>query len=112
MNQDRKLQIAFLIGIALVLLGTLNPLHGSLLILAGSLILMEVTRRYKDPHAKYYRMAAGAIIFGVAALWILYALGLASEDAPSPWWWLVAPYPIGWLGLLGLFYIRLFVRRG
>lgn len=113
MNRERKLQIGFIVGVVLVLLGTLDPLEGSILILLGSGLLAFVTHFFPDPHAKLYRWAAVLIAIGVVALWILSSLGGFGGESDLAWslGLLILPYPIGWLILLVLFYIRLFVRK-
>jgi hypothetical protein len=113
MTRDRKLQIGFIVGIILVILGTLDPLEGSILILVGSGLLAFVTHYFPDPHAWYYRLAAVLIALGVVALWVLSSLGGFGGESDLGWGWglLILPYPVGWLILLGLFYIRLFVRK-
>ena len=113
MTRERKLQIGFIAGVVLVLLGTLDPLEGSILVVIGSVVLAVVTRLFRDPHARYYRMAAILILVGVAALWVLSAFGGFGGDSTLSYGWaiLILPYPLGWLLLLGLFYVRLFVFR-
>ncbi|WP_088340061.1 hypothetical protein [Robiginitalea sediminis] len=112
MTRERKLQIGFIAGVVLVLLGTLDPLEGSILVGLGSVVLAVVTRLFRDPHARYYRMAAILILVGVAALWALSALGGFGGESSLGYGWslLIAPYPVGWLMLLVLFYLRLFVK--
>lgn len=113
MQGKRWLQAGFILGVFLFLLGTLDPLEGSILILAGSVLLAVVTHRFGDPHRKWYRLAAGLIAFGVAALWLLSGLGGfgGTSDLAYGWALFIAPYPIGWLLLLVLFYLRLFVQK-
>jgi apolipoprotein N-acyltransferase len=112
-RKKRWLQVGFIAGVILVLLGTLDPLEGSILILAGSLLLAIVSHLFKDPQHKWYRLAAILILFGVLALWILSARGgFGGEDNLAYGWAvLILPYPAGWLMLLVLFYLRLFVQK-
>ena len=58
-------------------------------------------------------MAAILILIGVIALWVLSSLGGFGGESDLAWGWglLILPYPIGWLILLVLFYLRLFVRK-
>lgn len=113
MTRERKLQIGFIAGVILVLLGTLDPLEGSILILIGSGLLAFVTHLFPDPHARLYRLAAILIAIGVVALWVLSSLGGFGGESDLSWNWglLILPYPIGWLILLVLFYLRLFVKK-
>lgn len=112
-KHKRWLQAGFILGVFLILLGTLDPLEGSLLILAGSVLLAVVTHLFRDPQHRWYRLAALLIFTGVLALWVLYALGGFGGESGLGYGWtvLILPYPAGWLMLLVLFYIRLFVQK-
>jgi len=107
------LQAGFVLGVVLFLLGTLDPLEGSILILAGSILLAVVSHLFNDPHRKWYKTAAILILIGVLALWILSAFGGFGGESDLPYGWalLILPYPAGWLMLLVLFYLRLFVQK-
>lgn len=107
------LQAGFIFGVLLLLLGTLDPLKGSVLILAGSILLAWVTFLFRDPHQRWYLLATISIGFGVVALWLLSALGGFGGESEMAYGWavLISPYPIGWFMLLVLLYLRLFVRK-
>lgn len=113
MTRERKLQLGFIAGVFLVLFGTLDPLEGSILIALGAVVLAVVTRMHQDPHARWYALAAWGILFGVIAMFILSAFGGFGSESTLSYGWaiLILPYPLGWLALLGLFYVRLFVPR-
>ena len=112
-NKRRWLQAGFILGVVLFLLGTLDPLEGSILILAGSVLLAAVSHFFRDPHHQWYRIAAILILLGVLALWILSALGGFGGESDLAYGWgvLILPYPVGWMMLLVLFYLRLFVQN-
>ena len=112
-HKKRWLQAGFILGVFLFLLGTLDPLEGSISILAGSVLLAVVGHLFQDPHRKWYRLSAGLIAFGVISLWALSAFGGFGGESDLGYGWAVfiAPYPIGWLLLLVLFYLRLFVQK-
>ena len=107
------LQAGFILGVVLFLLGTLDPMEGSILILAGSVLLAAVSYSFRDPHYKWYRLAAILILIGVMCLWILSGLGGFGGVNGLGYGWaiLILPYPLGWLMLLVLFYLRLFVQK-
>ena len=113
-RKKRWLQAGFILGVVVFLLGTIDPLEGSILIALGSILLAAVTYFYHDPQHKGYRIAALLILFGVVALWILSSLGgFGGDSSLSPYWGLfMLPYPIGWLMVLVLFFRRLFVQKG
>ena len=112
-SRESWLRIGFIAGILLFLLGSIDPLEGSILIALGGILLAVVTHLLGDLHRKYYRLAALLLLVGVALLWILSALGGFGDDSTLAWgWaWLLLPYPAGWLMVLGLLYLRIFWRK-
>ncbi len=113
MTRERKLQIFYYIGLFLTLAGAIDPLEGSVVVAAGAIILAVVTHKYGDPQARWYKVAAILIAIGVIALWVLSGFGGFGGETGRPMRWgiTILPYPIGWLMILGLLFIRLFVRR-
>ena len=105
-------------GIAM-LLGTLDPLEGSLLILPGSgLVALGMYLGGKDWRTvRYWTWAFILIAIGVGALFGLSAVGgIGGKNGHSMWWGLLLlPYPAGWLmALAGAIsaLIRFFKARG
>ena len=105
-------------GIAM-LLGTLDPLEGSALILLGSgLVALGMYLGGKDRRTVLYWVWVFLLIgVGVAALFGLSAVGgIGGKSGHSMWRGvLMLPYPAGWLmalagGVVGLF--RFFKRKG
>jgi hypothetical protein len=97
-----------------VLLGTLDPMEGSVLILAGSgLIALGMFLSKQDRRTIRYWVCAFALIaIGVAALFGLSAMGgIGGKSGHSLWWGLlILPYPTGWLlavtgGIAGLVHL-------
>ena len=89
------------IGIALILLGSLDPMEGSVLISLGSIVFAIASWLQQNAWKWHTVVAAAAIGLGVSALWIVSSKG--GFDPATEWWWLLAilPYPVAWLGLLG-----------
>jgi hypothetical protein len=117
----RKLwsRILIFVGGIAMLLGTLDPLEGSLLILPGSgLVALGLFLGGKDRRTVlYWTWAFILIAVGVAALFGLSAVGgIGGKDGHSMWWGiLLLPYPVGWLmaaagGVAGL--VRRFKSKG
>jgi len=109
--------LTFVGGLAM-LLGTLDPLEGSLLILPGSgmVALGVFLGRKPRPTVLYWAWAFGLMAVGVAALFGLSAVGgFGGTSGLSNWWGvLILPYPVGWLmalvgGVIAL--IRFFKAR-
>ncbi|MHC1767381.1 MAG: hypothetical protein AB9869_24405 [Verrucomicrobiia bacterium] len=105
-------------GIAM-LLGTLDPMEGSLLILPGSgLVALGMFLGGKDRRTVlYWTWAFILIAVGVAALFGLSAIGGIGGGSGHSMWWgiLILPYPVGWLmavagGVAGL--VRRFKAKG
>jgi hypothetical protein len=97
----RSLVIVGLVG---MIGGAIDPLEGSVVILAGAVLLAMGgflgQSRWRPLH--YWSLALVAV--GVAALFVLSSYGgVGGETGRSYWWLAVAlPYPIGWIaGLVG-----------
>jgi purine-cytosine permease-like protein len=86
-------------GIAM-LLGTLDPMEGSLLILPGSgLVALGMYHGGKDRKTVlYWTWAFILIVVGVGALFGLSAIGgIGGKSGHSMrWGLLILPYPVGW----------------
>jgi hypothetical protein len=87
-------------GIAM-LLGTLDPLEGSVLILVGS-GLIPLGMRLGGKHRRtvlYWLWTFILIAVGVGALFGLSAVGgIGGKSGRSMWWGIILlPYPVGWL---------------
>lgn len=87
-------------GIAM-LLGTLDPLEGSVLILPGSgLVALGAYLSGKDRRTVlYWTWAFILIAVGVGAMFAVSAGGgIGGKSGRSMWWGLLMlPYPVGWL---------------
>ena len=91
-------------GFALMLAGALDPLEGSVVILAGSVVAAiaawagRARRRLLQIGAMLSIGVGVALLFGMSALG-----GVGGRSGHSIWWLLLlVPYPIGWvLGLVG-----------
>ena len=112
-------RILKIVGGIAMLLGTLDPLEGSLVMLPGSgLIALGIFLGTKDRRTVLYWVWAFILIaVGVGAMFALSALGgIGGKNGHSMWWGiLILPYPAGWLmalvgGVAGL--VRFFKLRG
>ncbi|MCI0569090.1 MAG: hypothetical protein L0Z52_13025 [Acidobacteria bacterium] len=100
-------RILLIAGFVGMLVGAVDALEGSLLILPGtgmvSLGAFLGTSRYR----KLLCWAVALVAAGVGALWVLSAFGgvrlHAGDTGHSIWWGLfLLPYPAGWiLGVIG-----------
>jgi hypothetical protein len=81
-----------------MLLGAIEPMEGSLLILPGSGMVALGSYLGQDDHRTFRVWAFILIVFGVAALWGLSRAGGIGGDSGHSMWWgvLILPYLIGW----------------
>ncbi len=93
-------------GVAFVV-GSIDPMEGSVLILAGSAAIagaMWLDERPRDIQ-KFWAATSAMIAFGVMWLWILTWMGGVGGHSKLSIWWglLVLPYLVGWLtGIIGI----------
>jgi hypothetical protein len=106
------------VGIIAMVLGSLDPMEGSVLILPGSgLVALGVYLGRKDrPIILYWTSVFILIAVGVGALFALSAAGgIGGRSGHSMWWGLlILPYPAGWLMALAgavVALMRLFTGR-
>jgi hypothetical protein len=92
-------RILAVVGLVVILLGAIDPLEGSLLILPGTglLALAAWLGRSRCRTLLYRSFALVAI--GVGVMWGLSAVGgLGGGTGRSLWWaLLLLPYPVGWV---------------
>ena len=86
-------------GTAALVVGAIDPLEGSLVIVAAAGLVM-VAAQLGHLEARR-RVAWGGVLatLGVAALWAMSAAGGIGPSTGRSYWWtlLFLPYPIGWI---------------
>ena len=100
------------VGAVAMVLGTVDPMEGSLLILPGSglVALGLFLGRHERRVVAYALWVFILIAVGVAALVALSVVGgIGGTSGRSMWWGiLVLPYPIGWvMALAGAIYVAI-----
>ena len=104
-TQNRWADILLRAGFAAMLLGAIDPMEGSLVILPGSgLVMLGTFLGHGERKHRVYRLwVFGLITAGVAALFWLSMLGGFGPPERSIWWGvLVLPYLVGWvMGIVG-----------
>jgi hypothetical protein len=87
-------------GFIAMLLGAVDPMEGSVLMAAGSaLVLLDRFVERAEPAELAYRLwAFGLSAFGVLALFVLSAFGGVGDETGISGWWaaLALPYLVGW----------------
>lgn len=109
MKISQKLtRILYITGIVAMLIGTIDPLEGSVVIAGGSLLLFLATWLSHDPQRNLFLMALILIVTGIIALFYLSSLGGFGGNSALSWWWgaFILPYPAGWLLTIILLIIR------
>ncbi|MCC7043658.1 MAG: hypothetical protein IT183_07345 [Acidobacteria bacterium] len=98
----RRLLVA---GLVAMVLGALDPLEGSPVILLGSVLAAAGARLGQRPYRRLLAWACLLVAIGVGAMWGLSAVGgFGGNTGRTLWWWLaLVPYPVGWvMGLVGV----------
>ena len=94
-------RILVIVGGIAMLLGAVDPLEGSLLILPGSGMVALGTFLDKSERGvlRYWLAVFILIAVGVAAMFVLSAFGgIGGKSGHSMWWGiLILPYPVGWI---------------
>jgi hypothetical protein len=96
------IRVLCVLGLAGMLLGVLDPLEGSGAILAGTGLVALGAFLGKSRFRSLLYWALVLVVIGVAAMWILTALGgFGGDTGRSNWWGLLfVPYAVG--GFMGL----------
>lgn len=102
----------FYIGMVMFILGTLDPLEGSPLLLTGGILMARMQYLNQNKLWKWYRIGALSIVFGFVALHFLsYLGGFGPDDLAWGWALFLLPYLIGWLIFVLLFFRWIFNRN-
>ena len=100
MTADRWSKVLFVIGSVAILVGTLDPMESSIVIMAGSAVLLAsvVVGKSPRPVVVYWTWTLVLIAVGVGTLFAWSSVGgLGGRTGHSMWWGLtMLPYPIGW----------------
>lgn len=100
MKKETKLtHILYIIGVIALIIGAIDPLEGSVVILAGSALVAITTYLNHDRHWKIFFTSLIMIVTGVSFMFYLSSLGGFGGNSKLSWWWgtLILPYPVGWL---------------
>jgi hypothetical protein len=100
----RLSRIFVIVGLTAMVIGVVDPLEGSLIILPGSGILALGAFLGRSRHRKLIYWSFALVATGVGAMFGLSAFGgLGGRNGLSYWWGsLILPYPVGWImGIVG-----------
>jgi hypothetical protein len=93
-----------IVGLLAMVIGAIDPLEGSLLILPGTALVTLGAWLGNSRHRRLLVWALALVALGVGAMWGLSAVGGVGGRSGHAWWWalVLLPYPAGWiLGLVG-----------
>lgn len=101
-------RIIYIIGVIALIIGALDPLEGSVIIAAGSILVALSTYVTRDQHSRIFLVSLIMIVFGVIFLFYFSSLGGFGGKSTLSWWWgtLILPYPIGWLISITVLIVR------
>jgi len=97
-------RILVIVGLVAMVIGAIDPLEGSLIILPGTGMVALGALLGKSRYRKFLYWSFALVAVGVGALFGLSALGgFGGRSGLSLWWVIVIlPYPIGWImGIVG-----------
>ncbi len=99
MQKIKWTRVLYYTGVTGLIIGILDPLEGSIVIAAGSLIITLATFLTHDRNRKLFLLSSILIVTGVLFLFYLSSLGGFGGNSKLSWWWvlLILPYPIGWI---------------
>ncbi|MBK6479089.1 MAG: hypothetical protein IPK94_06495 [Saprospiraceae bacterium] len=105
----KSAHVLFIIGVTTIVIGAIDPLEGSVLIIPGSLLLSYLTYKSRDRMRKGYLLASLLIVFGTSCMFYFSYLGGIGAGSSLSWWYglLILPYPLGWILTITLLIINL-----
>lgn len=88
-----------ILGLLAMLLGGLDPLEGSVVILPGVALATIGAFLAHSRYTKHLCWSFGLVALGIAAMFAVSAFGGFSGRRDQLMWWglLIAPYPMGYL---------------
>lgn len=97
-------RVLAVVGLAGLLIGAIDPLEGSPIIVMGSGVASLAAIVAKTRQRRLVVWSFALVVAGVGAMWALSAVGgFGGNTGRSMWWGLLAlPYAAGWIvGLVG-----------
>lgn len=101
---SRWSRILVIAGFAAMLIGAVDPIEGSLLILPGSGLVALGALLGKSPHRRFLAWSFVLLAVGIGAGVGFSVIGGFGDPPGHSWWWalFLLPYPVGWImGLVG-----------
>ena len=101
-NKAKWTRIIYIVGVIALIIGAIDPLEGSVVIIVGSALLALSAYAASERHTKIFTASLLMIVIGVAFLFYFSSLGGFGGTSTLSWWWglLILPFPIGWLTII------------
>lgn len=95
-------RVIYIVGVVALIIGAIDPLEGSLLIMVGSALLALSAYVNNDRHSKIFTIALIMIVIGVFFMFYFSSIGGFGGTSKLSWWWglLILPFPIGWITII------------
>ena len=112
-EKSKWIKIIYIIGIILLIIGAIDPMEGSIVILVGSTLIALSTYLTQERHWKLFLTTMIMIVIGVCFLFYFSSLGGWGGNSKISWWWvlLVIPYPVGWLLTIIVLIFRIIKKK-
>jgi hypothetical protein len=112
-EQTKLTRTLYIIGVIAMIIGALDPMEGSVIILGGNVLLVISLFMKNDRHKMHFLISLIMIAIGVFFLFYLSSLGGFGGNSELSWWWgtLVLPYPIAWIFAMVMLIIRVREKR-
>ncbi len=97
-RRTRWARILVIVGLALMAIGLIDPLEGSMIILPGTAVVAAGAFLGKARRRRLLLGAFGLAAAGIAAMWFLSSKGGFGGTSGLSVWWAstMLPYPVGW----------------
>jgi hypothetical protein len=88
-----------IVGLVAAVIGAIDPLEGSLVILPGAALIGFAAWLGNSRHRKLLYWSVALVAIGVGAMFGLSAVGGVGGRSGHSMWWIVIllPYPVGWV---------------
>lgn len=92
-------RILVIVGLIAMVIGAIDPLEGSLVILPGITLVTLGAWLGKSRHRVLIYWSFVLVVIGEGVLWGASALGGFGPGTGLSYWWLptLLPYPVGWI---------------
>ncbi len=92
-------RVLVIVGLVAILVGAIDPLEGSLIILPGVGLLAFAGWLGNSRHRRWLYAAFVAVALGVGLMFAMSAMGGIGGSTGRSMWWalLLLPYPAGWI---------------